>query len=265
MRPARTALVVHGILGSASNWRGFVRRLVEDPRAAAWRWVLVDLRGHGESTRPDLAAASPPHTVGACAEDLARLEVHLGVTFEKAFGHSFGGKVVFELARRSAALREAWCLDTPLGASAPDAAARTEIAGVLAALRGLGDPLPGRVEVASALRRAGLSEGLAQWMTTNVRGSSADGYRWKFDLDVVASLIDDYFSLDLERSARDLAAAPGRIVRAVRGGRSDRFGPAEIALLEGIPRLTVDVLPTAGHWLHVDDPDGLRALMAAGA
>ncbi|MFO0748729.1 MAG: alpha/beta fold hydrolase [Myxococcota bacterium] len=269
--PTRTALVVHGILGSASNWRGFVRRLVEDPRAAAYRWVLVDLRGHGESTLAGSPGAGPapepPHTLAACADDLLRLEAHLGVRFDKAYGHSFGGKVVLELAQRATTLREVWFLDTPLGPTPPGSAAREEIARVIAALRALGEPLPGRAEVAVALRRAGLSEGLAQWMTTNVRGSTADGYRWKFDLDCIEALLADYFARDLSdfvraTSAATAAGGDGLRIRAVRGGRSDRFGPAEIAVLDGIAGLEVEVLPDAGHWLHVDDPEGLRALMS---
>lgn len=265
--PERTALVVHGILGSASNWRSFVRRLVDDDVArvgpATWRWVLVDLRGHGESTLATASdAPAPPHTVSACAADLLALERHLGVTFAKAFGHSFGGKVVLELATRSPRLDEVWFLDTPLGPTPDPSPSRDEIAHVLGALRSLGDRLPGRVEVAAALKVKGLSDALAQWMTTNVRGTAAEGYRWKLDLDMVEALIADYFVRDYGPFVRT-ALASGRVVRGVRGGRSDRFGPAEIAELEAIAGLRVDVLPNAGHWLHVDDPDGLRALIAS--
>jgi pimeloyl-ACP methyl ester carboxylesterase len=232
--------------------------------------VLVDLRGHGDST---LATASdapvPPHTVAACADDLLALERRLGVTFTKAFGHSFGGKVVLELASRSPSVGEVWFLDTPLGPTADPSASRDEIARVLDALRSLGDRLPGRVEVAAALKVKGLSDALAQWMTTNVRGTAAEGYRWKLDLDMVEALIADYFVRDCAPFVRDTLAAAtpdARVVcrvRGVRGGLSDRFGPAEIAELEAIADLRVDVLPNAGHWLHVDDADGLRALLAS--
>ena len=45
--PTATAFVLHGILGSRRNWRGFVRKLA--PRLPDWRFVLVDLRNHGDS------------------------------------------------------------------------------------------------------------------------------------------------------------------------------------------------------------------------
>ena len=50
------------------------------------------------------------------------------------------------------------------------------------------------------------------------------------------------------------------------GGRSASYNPAErarAAQLAARPnsRVTADVLPGAGHWVHVDDPEGLYALV----
>ena len=43
------------------------------------------------------------------------------------------------------------------------------------------------------------------------------------------------------------------------GGKSDGFTAADLARLRALsaraPSLAVDVLPSAGHWVHVDDPD----------
>jgi esterase len=258
--PTRAALVVHGMLGSGANWRSFIRRLVDtDPGAARFRWILVDLRHHGDSA---LTVAPAPHTVRACAEDLRALEASLGVEFELVFGHSFGGKVALEYARlREVPPRGVWILDTPLSAEA-GAAGRSEIGRVLGALRALGEPLPGRAELQDKLEAAGLSRALAQWMTTNLRGNAEVGYRWKFDLDGCEALIEDYFSRDLWGLAEQLA---GRTrLHCVRGGRSDRFSADEVRRLEDSPGIFTHVIEDAGHWLHVDAPEALRVLFFNG-
>ncbi len=278
--PARcegSALLVHGILGSGANWRSFVRRLVAtSPAAARLRWVLVDLRHHGESTR--LAETPlPPDTVAACADDCLRLGRKLGVHWDVLAGHSFGGKVALDLARREGAnARQLWLLDSPPGAQPeratnslaksaqrlPATNAGDELARVIAALRAVGDPLPPRAEVGRRLTELGLSPPLAEWMTTNVRGDEATGYRWKFDLARCEALIADYLTLDDWSFVE--APPAGLEVRIVYGGRSDRFGPAECARLGRLPPGQVAVLPAAGHWLHADDPAGLMAVLAAG-
>lgn len=269
---ARTAFVVHGILGSAANWRSFVRRLVDaSPVAAAWRWVLVDLRGHGESTAaPDSSGPNgprgepaPPHTVAACAADLERLAGALGVDVELVLGHSFGGKVALVFGDRHRATRAAWLLDTPPGAVGQGgmSASIDEVARVFEVIESVPEPLPGRAEVATAMRSAGLSEGLAQWMTTNVR-NAPDGYRWKFDLPTASALVEDYAALDLW----PLVEAPraGLEVVVVRGGRSSRFTDADVARLDRLGARAC-VIPEAGHWLHVDAPEALAGLFEAAA
>lgn len=283
--PARcegSALLIHGILGSGANWRSFVRRLVAtSPAAARLRWVLVDLRHHGESTR--LAAKPPlPDTVAACADDCLRLGRALGVHWDVLAGHSFGGKVALELARRpDANARQLWLLDSPPGAhperaslakarrgSASDPGAglpantQDELARVIAALRAVGHPLPPRTEVGRRLEALGLSPGLAQWMTTNVRGDETTGYDWKFDLARCEALIADYLTLDFWPFVE--APPVGLDVRIVYGARSDRFGPDERLRLGALAPGQVAVLPEAGHWLHADNPAGLMAVIAAG-
>lgn len=65
--------------------------------------------------------------------------------------------------------------------------------------------------------------------------------------------------------------APPTAIHMVRGGRSDRWPPAILSRLELVPQgpctnlnagsFYLHVLPKAGHWLHVDDTDGMVRLM----
>lgn len=251
-RPHRTAFVLHGILGSRGNWRGFARAL-----AAAhpdWRFVLVDLRGHGESH-----GAPPPHTVTACAADLDRLARRIGHRPEAIVGHSFGGKVALAFAaHHGARLRAVWSLDSLPGAEAIGEG--HEVRRVIATARALPTPVSDRKAVVAHFERAGFASGIGRWMTTNLRRAAA-GFEWAFDLDVVEALLADYAALDLWPFLE--SPPPSMALHLVLAGRGGRWTAATGARAEALPDVTVHRLPDAGHWVHIDDPDGLRALLSA--
>lgn len=248
--PHRTAFVLHGILGSRGNWRGFARKLVE--QYPDWRMVLVDLRGHGDSH-----GAPAPHTVAACAADLTRLARHLGQRPEAVIGHSFGGKVALTWARaHGAGLKAAWSLDSPPGVQAIDG----EVRHVIETARALKTPLTDRQAVVQHFERAGLSTGIGRWMTTNLRRGDG-GFVWRFDLDVIDALLADYAALDLFGFLEN--PPPGLELHLVLAGRSNRWKGETGRRVRALDRVTVHGLPDAGHWVHIDDPDGLRRLLGA--
>lgn len=271
----RVIFLAHGILGSRNNWRSFAKKLVE--ARPAWRAVILDLRNHGESH-----GFAPPHTVEACAADLARLAEQTGAP-AVVVGHSFGGKVALTYARAvPPGLEEAWILDAPPGLrsfgarredSRPGRSTREELERVLEVVSALPVPVASRKALVEELRRRGLPEKIAQWMTTNLRplprppeSSDAEpGFGWRFDLDAVPEMLASFGALDLWPFIEAHEGRPRIII--VRGGRSDRWTSDEQArLVRAVARGSVveHVLPEAGHWLHTDDPEGLfRALLPA--
>jgi esterase len=250
------ALVCHGILGSRRNWRTIGRRLADG--LPGWRIALVDHRNHGESL-----GAPAPHTVEACAGDLDALATALGAPARVIVGHSFGGKVALAAAgRRPAGLEQVWSLDAIPAAVPPEARDDSGPVEVIAAMRTVPMPQPGRRELLEALRGAGLEEGVAQWLGTNVHRGD-DGLRWSVDLDAAEAMIHDYFARDLWAPVE--TTDPGApAVEVVRAGQSDRW---TAPILERFDRLPpgaagrLHTLPDAGHWLHIDDPDGLMSLL----
>jgi len=264
-RPVSSALVLHGILGSRRNWRGFARRLVAARPDVAL--ALVDLRNHGDSWGTG-APADPPHTLAACAADLDALVPALtareGLPAPAAvIGHSFGGVVALAWARRRALadrpLAQCWVLDALPAPAAPVG----EIARVIAGLRAVSLPLARREDLVDHLTGAGFSQGVALWMTTNLRrGPDGGGLIWRFDLDAVEQMLADYVREDLRPWLRE--RAPGAAITFVRAARSDRWTPEALADLADLPGARVRLLPGAGHWLHVDNPAGLQAMLAAG-
>lgn len=256
VQPRYTAVVAHGILGSARNWRSFARRVLEQrPR---WRFVLVDLRNHGESH-----GLSGPHDLEACASDLARLErEHLDHPARALLGHSFGGKVVLTYAREEAhaGLSDVWVLDSSPSASPPRHAA--EVEAVFASLRAIQMPVMDRRDVQRALLAAGHPPAVAAWMTTNLRRTDA-GLVWRFDLTGATEMLAAYRRSNLW----SVLESPHRKYRVhvVRGGRSDRWSSDDLSHLARLRSLVnTTVLPQAGHWVHVDAARPLANAVASG-
>jgi esterase len=249
----RTAIVLHGILGSGRNWRMFTRRMAD--QWPEWRFVLPDLRNHGESH-----PAPPPHDLQACAADLFE---SFGAV-DAVIGHSFGGKVAAIWAGEH--LRpdgHAWILDAVPGLPMRDPEDEDhEIARVLAAVRRVVLPVPSHEALQRQLEAEGFSAGLAGWMTTNLRRGES-GLVWRFDLAKIPEMLASYWTTDAWPALHAAAGA----VHIVRAGRSDRWTPDDVSATEewarGAPsRRFVHVIPDAGHWVHVDAPDALLGLFA---
>ena len=81
--------LLHGFTQSARSWREVVDRIPD-----GWRWIVPDLRGHGETRTKAGAACS----MDACAADLEALWNHLGVERTHVVGYSMGGRLALHLA-----------------------------------------------------------------------------------------------------------------------------------------------------------------------
>jgi pimeloyl-ACP methyl ester carboxylesterase len=93
------------------------------------RVVAVDLRGHGQSDKPE-----QEYTVAGFAEDLAWLCGQLGLQKPVVVGHSMGGNVALELAARYPELPTAIVLID--SAIVPPAGFVDAVRGLVASLRG---------------------------------------------------------------------------------------------------------------------------------
>jgi len=254
---SRLMLVLHGILGSGGNFRTIARRLAEEH--PAWGFVLVDLRGHGQSQGPP-----SPNTVVSAAEDLVRLEGKLPAKVRGVMGHSFGGKVALAYSRiRGGDLDQVWVLDSGPGAH-PASVRKGGAEGVLRALEAMPMPLPSRERFMEILRDQGFSKALIDWLAMNVRRAD-DGYRLRLDLKVIRALIEDYYERDLWPAILDRRGGAPE-VHVVLGGRSESVPEPDVARYHDLARggaVRLHVLPNAGHWLHADDPEGLLGALAA--
>lgn len=84
-------LFLHGAGCDASDWTSVIEALT-----CKRRCIALDFRGHGRS-----AAPTKPFTLGSLADDALHLAEHLELQDFMIVGHSLGGMVAMEVARRS--------------------------------------------------------------------------------------------------------------------------------------------------------------------
>lgn len=273
--PARLGVFLHGILGSGGNWRTLARRAIEgahaaSPDAPAWGAELVDLRNHGRSL-----GFAPPHTLAACVGDLEALRASFEAPVELVLGHSFGGKVVLAWlaahgeALVAAGLRRAIVVDSVPGAGA-SARASDVTRRVVDALVAAPAWYPDRAGFSRELTHAGLEKGTVDWLAMNVgpaKGEGGqDGFAFKLDLDAIRALLRDYLEQDLWSVVESPPA--GLVLDVVVGGRSEVLSADDRARLRAAESragggLRVTEIAEAGHWVHVDAPDAMLAVLLA--
>jgi pimeloyl-ACP methyl ester carboxylesterase len=261
--PDRWMVFLHGILGRRANWRSMARRLIG--QRSGWGALLVDLREHGDSR-----GLAPPHTVDAAARDVVELldgEGIQGVHLGGLLGHSFGGKVALAAAgqlgdrHEGAPPGELWVIDSPPGSRAGGGEDGGLTRRVFEVLGGLPDLFASRGEFLDALTGAGIAAGTAQWLAMNLE-REGDRFRFALDLSAMNSLIEDFHATDLWGTIE--GGIPGCSVHLVVGGQSEALSEAELSRARRVADAgdaELHVLEDAGHWVHIDDPQGLLRVL----
>ncbi len=259
--PTRWMLFLHGILGSGANWRTFAKSVIA--ARPDWGAVLVDLRLHGESQQ----GFAPPHTLASAAGDVQELIATLesapgGARVRGVLGHSFGGKVALQLARqRNGDLDQLFVIDSTPSAR-PDGRGSESTQHIVDLLRDLPTEFPDRAAFTAWIEARGVSRPTAMWLAMNVR-PIPHTTRFVFRVDVagIREMLSDYFRVDLWGLLEHPPAGSAMQAHLVVGGRSGVVDQADRERARHCPTTTLDVIAEADHWVHVDAPDALRALV----
>jgi pimeloyl-ACP methyl ester carboxylesterase len=100
-------LFVHGF---PDGWRGW-RRQLSAVAAAGYRAVSLDMRGYGETSKPEDPAL---YTIFYCVGDLVGVLAELGIERASLVGHDFGATVSWSAAMMRPDLFDAvFCLSVP--------------------------------------------------------------------------------------------------------------------------------------------------------
>jgi len=249
-RPERAVGFLHGILGRGLNMRTLARRFIEArPEWCAW---LMDLRGHGRSPK-----SMPGPTLEATARDVIEIARQEAVPMSAVVGHSFGGKVALEVARLGGlpALAHVIVIDSVPGARPPIVGGDSAL-GVIDTIESLPRTFASKLDFVRAVA-AGQGRAIADWLAGSVE-RHGDEVRFGLDLEEIRALLRDYFSRDLWPVVEH--PPQGVHVHLLIADHSTSYSAANreraLKIATSNPQVTVDILP-GGHWLHVDNPDGV--------
>lgn len=245
----RTTLLLHGFLGAGRNLSSLARRWAD--RDPSRTFVLVDLPGHGSSPPigPDTTLATMASSVIETADALG-LPAGIEVT-----GHSLGGRV--GLAMADAAPERVGALTLLDIGPGPIPRPESESAKVLDVLVHAPRRSRSREVFRQALLEGGLSRPLTEWVLTNLR-PDGDDYVWRIDVDALAQLSPRIMNTDLW----NVVERRDRTIFCVRGGRSGYLTADDVRRFESLG-VQVTTLEGAGHFVHVDAPEALVAVLAA--
>ena len=236
-----TVLVLHGLFGSGRNWQRVGRRLTDLRRV-----VGVHLRNHGASPWSELM------TYEAMAADVLALIDRLGLERGDIVGHSMGGKAGM-VAALTAPERVGRLAVVDIAPVPYDHSHRTEID----AMRGVDlAAVSTRADADAALAGAIPDAGLRAFLLQNLE-STADGYRWRINLDGIDRHMDeltDFPPLDDVHDGPVLLLSGGRSAYVDDNGRH--------AMATFFPNTRFVDWPEAGHWPHVEYPAAVAALLA---
>ncbi|KAI7747413.1 hypothetical protein M8C21_002334 [Ambrosia artemisiifolia] len=271
--PDYSAFVLHGLIGSARNWRSFSRNLASSLSTFSppsdWKMVLVDLRNHGQSA--GVSGLHPPHDIVNAANDLANLVKARDWSWpDVVLGHSMGGKVALQYAlscargdygsaaklpkqppwdasffRENACYEfmthfkpneQLWVLDSVPGIVDPEES-NGDVEKVLETLQTLPKTIPSRTWLVDHLTNLGFTRSLSEWIGTNLK-KEGEQFTWAFNLEGIIQMFDSYRKMDywplLEHPPK------GMEIVMVRAENSDRWDQHVINKLESLKNRTSD-------------------------
>jgi len=233
-------LVLHGLFGSSSNWRGVARQLAETHTVYS-----VDLRNHGASPWADSMDYLE------MADDVRQLIERLGLERPTVMGHSMGGKTAMALAlRHPAQVGRLIVVDiAPLSYAdtlTPFAEAMRS-ADVLAAAS--------RTEVQRRLQHSVPDRGVVPFLMQNLVTRN-DHFDWRLNLLGISTAMPQLCAF----SSALLGSRFAGPVTVIAGKDSDYVAQHDGASFR--PMFTdvgVEVIEGAGHWVHADQPAAFLA------
>jgi len=255
---------VDAIFSHANGFNGRTYRSILAPLAASFRILAVDLRGHGASTLP----ATIEGRVGwmEFRDDLLALLATVCEGPVVLAGHSMGGTSSLLAAAAEPDRVRALALFDPVifpVEAQQDAEAMANSPLALGALRRRAD-FPSRAAVVEAYRGRGAFK---TWSDEQLRDYVAAGFREAGDGQVTLACTPAWEASNFRTHNYDGLAAfresrcPIRVLRAAEGSTC-RVEGHEAELTAG-GRIVIETVPGTSHFLPMERPDLVRAILAA--
>ncbi len=238
-------VILHGLFGSATNWRSMARLLAADYEVHA-----LDLRNHGASPWAE------GMTYTAMADDVRQYIAKHKLPPVSMMGHSMGGKTAMALALTHPERVERLIV--------VDIAPRRYSDGLSNYALAMGSvdlmAAASRGEVQRQLQALLPDPAVAPFLVQNLVASN-DHFDWRINLPAITTSMGDLtdFPAGLRTRVFDkpTTAIVGGLSAYVPNGDSAPFRPM-------FPSITVEVIDGAAHWVHADKPQAfLQAVQRA--
>lgn len=234
-------IILHGLFGTLDNWQTVGRQLGEH-----FNVFVLDQRNHGKS----------PHTeefsYALLAADLAHFMDSQGIKKAYIIGHSMGGK---------AAMQFAWTYPKRVEKLVIlDIAPKVYHGGqerIISTLLGINlENVSDRKEVENQMMANIPEFGVRQFLLKNLtRNENSGKLEWKMNLRVL--------SREIQHIMGDIG--PGIYngeTLFVRGDQSDYILDEDVPEMKsGFPKMQLETIENAGHWLHAEQPRALMELL----
>jgi len=235
-------IIIPGLFGSTSNWRGFARKLAEQ-----YRVYVIDQRNHGRSPHAET------QTYTDMANDLLIFIDQHKLDKVVLCGHSMGGKtaMTFSLLYPERVQKLAVLDIAPVTYEHTHAPFLEEL--LKLDLSGLGS----RREADEALKKAIPDDATRLFLLQSLAGSP-NSYFWRINLPVLQEFMQDIvgFPDSLDGFSSKVSSL------FVMGELSDYVRPEYYSKIESKFINTQFVrIPAAGHWVHADQPSLLLSAM----
>ena len=233
-------ILMHGLLGSSRNWRSVSKELTDGSALHC-----LDLRNHGNSFHDEDAS------IRAMSDDLLYYIEHHHFSEVILCGHSLGGKVAMHFAcGHSTLVTKLIIADIAPRSYPPEHHIPT-----LDSLLSLDlSSLSSRKEADDLLSSSVSHWGFRQFLLTNLV-QEGEGFRRKANIQVLRNSITELSSNPLV--VEDRYDRPTLFIRGGKSGylRSEHIPKAK----QYFPHSQFEVLPHAGHDVHVEDRPGFLA------
>jgi pimeloyl-ACP methyl ester carboxylesterase len=247
-------VLIHGMVNSSRHWESVALRL-----AGSHRVIAPDLIGHGDSATP-----RGDYSLGAHAASIRDLLATIGVDRATMVGHSLGGGVAMQFFYQFPQRTERLVLVSagglgrevsPLlrGAALPGAATLLRVAATPRLVDGIS-------AAGARLRTGGSSKGVyLDAVARALRPLQDAGSRRAF-LETLRAVID---VRGQRVSARDRLYLLGDMPTLIVWGERDHTIPLEHGreAHAAIRNSRFETLPRAAHFPHLEDPEGLAAVL----
>lgn len=225
---------IHGWTCDLTFWRG------QEPVYRNQRALLIDLPGHGESDKPEVA-----YTQERFARAVEAVMRNAGVERGVLVGHSMGGPVAFTVLRLFPDKVKGLVLIDSFIPAAPKndeerAKQKAQMAPFLASFRA-----PTYKETATKMIESMFSAKTTPEQREEIRSKMSTAPQH-----VMASAIEEMFSMDPPKTGESYKIP----VLAIQAEKSNRPG-SEAHLRTIFPNLTYNVWSDAGHFLMVESPE----------